>query len=211
MKYLCLLALIFTLHASHVERLERPDGEILKAFFTQKDNIIQLMEEIIEKEQKSISIMAYFFTSPAISKALQKAQQRNIEIKLVIDYSMATNASYNYTLKRLSRSFSESKDCNIRVYKPIEDGIMHNKIALFEKNINNKALVWTGSFNFTQRAQAKNIENVVISDDKELVKDYQQTFDKFYNKSVDFGTIKDKPKPTKTIPITVTEAIPQPA
>jgi len=206
MKHLWWLSIIFATHASsNLQKLERPNGTILKAFFTPQDNITENMVDLIENEQTSISIMIYFFTDMKIAKALQRAQKRNVIIKLIVDHSMATNPNYNRTLKKLRDT------CHIRVYQPIEDGIMHNKFVIFEKNINNKSLIWTGSFNFTHRAQYKNIENVVISNDQELVAAYQQIFDSFYKKSIDFKDVEDKPKKDTKIFIEVFDAVPQQA
>lgn len=171
---------------SFKEHFLKPDDVFLKAFFSHKDNIIQLMTDLIDEEQQGINIMAYFLTEKQIARALQRAHEnKRIPIKIVIDHSMATNSDYNKTLKKLCPF------CDIRVYQPAEDGIMHNKIALFKKNIADKSFIWTGSFNFTFRAQNKNIENVIISDNALLIKQYQETFDTFYEKSVEFSKVDE--------------------
>jgi cardiolipin hydrolase len=56
--------------------------------------------------------------------------------------------------------------------------IMHNKFALFVNNYESRPLVWTGSFNFTKSAHARNRENVTVTDDARLVKKYQKEFER---------------------------------
>ena len=67
------------------------------------------------------------------------------------------------------------------IYKPsnttIFSDIMHNKFVIFGKNISNKPLLWTGSFNFTKSAQLKNQENVVILDEQYLIQKYEKQFE----------------------------------
>ena len=60
---------------------------------------------------------------------------------------------------------------------------MHNKITLCEKNINDKPLVITGSFNYTVSANVNNQENIVILDDPKLIKQYKKQFEQLKKRS----------------------------
>ena len=52
---------------------------------------------------------------------------------------------------------------------------MHNKIVI----VDDKKVI-TGSYNFTNDAENKNYENVIISDIPEFVADYVKEFDKLW-------------------------------
>ncbi len=74
---------------------------------------------------------------------------------------------------------------------------MHHKFVLFEKNILDKSLLWTGSFNFTKSANSKNQENVLIVDDAYLIQLYSNHFTRLVKQITD-------PK-NKTITLRVTK------
>lgn len=159
--------------------LMRPDGVILKAFFTPYDNIKEMLIELIKHETKSISIMAYLISDRHIVQALQDAAyNRHIAVTVIVDYETATNSKYNHALKKLATYVT------LRTFQPLQDGIMHNKFIIFASNIDQKPLVWTGSFNFTTRAQLHNIENALVSNDPELINQYQKTFKALYSFSM---------------------------
>ena len=57
-------------------------------------------------------------------------------------------------------------------------GLMHNKFAV----IDDKSLI-TGSFNWTQTAEERNEENLLIISDKNTIGQYQQRFEYLWNTS----------------------------
>ena len=146
--------------ASLKAALVRSDGTILKAFFTPYDNIKEMLIALINNEEQSIDMMAYLLSDKHIVSALQEAAYvRHIAVTIIVDHDNAINVKYNRTLKKLANYVT------LRIFQELNDGIMHNKFVIFSKNINQKPLVWTGSFNFTARAQHGNIENALVSND----------------------------------------------
>lgn len=159
--------------------LARPNGTILKAFFTPYDNIKEMLITLISREEQAIDMMAYLLSDKHVIKALQEAACiRHVAVTIIVDHDTATNEKYNRTLKKLAQYVT------LRVFQELSDGIMHNKCVIFSKNIDQKPIVWTGSFNFTSRAQHGNIENALVSNDPELIAQYQKTFKALYNFSV---------------------------
>jgi phosphatidylserine/phosphatidylglycerophosphate/cardiolipin synthase-like enzyme len=55
---------------------------------------------------------------------------------------------------------------------------------LFSQTVDDKALVWTGSYNFTQRASEKNEENVLIIENQALFEAYSKSFQRLKKKSL---------------------------
>lgn len=165
--------------ASLKAALVRPDGKILKAFFTPYDNIKEVLIALINNEEQAIDMMAYLLSDKHVISALQEAAYvRHIAVTIIVDHDTATNEKYNRTLKKLAQYVT------LRVFQELNDGIMHNKFVIFAKNINQQSIVWTGSFNFTARAQHGNIENALVSNDPELVAQYQKAFKSLYSFSV---------------------------
>ena len=53
---------------------------------------------------------------------------------------------------------------------------MHNKFAIFAQNVKGKALIWTGSFNWTKSAHSANQENVVVLDSADIIESFRKQF-----------------------------------
>ena len=57
-------------------------------------------------------------------------------------------------------------------------GLMHNKFAIIDGKI-----LLTGSFNWTLAADQKNEENLLIIEDRKVIKAYQKRFEYLYRRS----------------------------
>lgn len=55
--------------------------------------------------------------------------------------------------------------------------VMHHKFCIFGKNKDEKSLLWTGSFNLTFFGNTRNQENVVLTDDTDTIRLFQEQFD----------------------------------
>jgi phospholipase D len=122
--------------------------------FTPPSGCTELIVKQIENAKKSIFIQAYGFSSTAIVDSIINAHLRGIKVKVILDRS---NLTQRYSkLKEIRKS-------GIEVTIDSVPGIAHNKVMIIDEHI-----VITGSFNFTDSADKRNSENVIIIDDKEL-------------------------------------------
>lgn len=169
--------------------LERSDGSILKAFFTPHDNLEEQLCSHIANEQEEICILVYYITDHSIIDALKKAQKRNVKVNIIVDYWWAT-----HNRKLLDKN---SPDLQIHACKPLKGGVMHNKFVLFKRNIKNKPLIWSGSFNLSKRSQSSNDENIIISNDTDLIHQYQTIFDESKERAIHLTHVPYKPKTNK--------------
>lgn len=145
--------------------------------FTPGNPCTQKIVDRIDNAKKEILVQSYSFTSPEISQALQRAQERNIVIKAIFDSSQE-NAITVYSLAK----------AGIEVFIDKVAGIAHNKVMIIDEEI-----VLTGSFNFTKAAQTRNVENSVCLRSKNIAKQYKQHWQERYEKSVpyDINSIND--------------------
>jgi phosphatidylserine/phosphatidylglycerophosphate/cardiolipin synthase-like enzyme len=113
----------------------------------------------IKQAKKTILVQAYSFTSRPIAKALVKAKDRGIKVKIILDKSQLQPDVYsraNYFLNK-----------KIPIWVDDQPSIAHNKVMI----IDSKTVI-TGSFNFTVSAQKYNAENLLIIQDVNLAKLY---------------------------------------
>lgn len=159
------------------ERLATPDGTIAKAFFAPQEHMLETILALIKAEKKEISIACYRMTHPEIICELGRAKKRGVHVRVIVDSESADDED----IKKINRA-------GIYLYlwgrkwfdtKPI----MHNKFYLFSQNINDQALLVTGSANCTWSAQEANEENIVILNDSTLITQFEKQFNnlKFFS------------------------------
>lgn len=164
-------------------------GSRCKILFSPDDNIRKTLLALIDSEQEQILIAIFSLTDQKIVKSLIAAHKRGVRIELVADRSNAAN-QWNkvHTLARAgipvhlypqetSGQCPEKGQekcvgaCTHTVYS-----IMHHKFAVFTKTIDDRRLVFTGSYNFTNSASESNQENVVIIQEPAVAERYADHF-----------------------------------
>lgn len=147
------------------------DNTIIKAFFSPDDDLKEILLNLISYEKKSIKLTIYTLTQKDIAKAIIDAHERGVVIKCVVD------RSYGYD--RFSK-ISNLANNNIPIWVYQTDNknssLMHNKFIIFKENIMEKSIVWTGSYNLTNRASNANQENIIILDNKDIIDRYKEQF-----------------------------------
>lgn len=141
--------------------------------FSPDDNVYDLLLALIDQEQEKINIAIFTFTDTIVVQALQKAHERGVIINIITDRSCVLDR-YNKIDELYNMGIP------IYVYNPAYNnkkvGIMHHKFIIFTKNVNNRSIVWTGSYNLTKSARWHNQENVVVFNRKAVVKRFVNQF-----------------------------------
>ncbi|MBK4775938.1 endonuclease (plasmid) [Candidatus Pantoea edessiphila] len=140
--------------------------------FSPGHSAIQIILNAIEKSRNSISVAAYSFTSKPIALALINAQERGVNVRLVVDkksntgkYTAVTYLVNHFVPVRLNNRYT----------------IMHNKFMI----IDDKS-VETGSFNYTKNATSHNAENVIyIKNRIDVARKYSKEFDRLWDEGKD--------------------------
>lgn len=122
----------------------------------------------INKANRSIHIMIYSFTLDSIGEALINAYNKGVEVKIVMEKEQLTAYSEYYKLKK----------AGVEVKLDSNPALMHNKVAIIDGEI-----VITGSYNWTQNAETKNNENLLIIKNKGLAEVYELEFQKIWCQS----------------------------
>jgi phosphatidylserine/phosphatidylglycerophosphate/cardiolipin synthase-like enzyme len=112
----------------------------------------------ISQAKTEILVQAYSFTSAPIAKALVDAHKRGVQVKIILDRSQRKErySSADFTAR-----------AGIPTYIDAAHAIAHNKVMIIDK-----AVVITGSFNFTRDAEINNAENLLVILSKELARGY---------------------------------------
>lgn len=153
MKILLKIGLIFVL------LLNTTLASKLDVCFTPPSGCSEKIIEEINNSKASIYVQAYGFTSKTIADSLIKAHLRGVKVQVILDRSNMSKKGYSKLM--------DLKEAGIDISLDIVPGIAHNKVMIIDEK-----KVITGSFNFTDAADKRNSENVIIIEDKETVKQY---------------------------------------
>ena len=117
----------------------------------------------IDKADKSIKVSAYSFTATNIADALIRAHSRGVIVEVVIDREATGNP--HSVVKQL-------RENGIEVFVDGKHAIHHNKIVIIDR-----AVVFTGSYNFSKGASEKNAENSISIGDKQIAETYVENWE----------------------------------
>lgn len=109
-----------------------------------------------------VLVQAYAFTSRPIAQALIDAQTRGVQVRVILDED-STCRMPSVPALLIQSSINTSLDDST--------GLAHNKVMIIDDGI-----VVTGSFNFTNQAEFKNAENLVIIKSSAIATEYTQNW-----------------------------------
>ncbi len=108
-------------------------------------------------------VQAYSFTSKSIAKSLIEAKERGVDIKVILDESQ-TSSKHSV--------INELFEHKIPIWIDFKPAIAHSKVIIIDDQ-----KVITGSFNFSDAAQQRNAENLlIITGDPTLVEQYVENW-----------------------------------
>jgi len=131
---------------------QQPAHGTVEVLFSPQDPVESRLIELIDRARQSIHIQMYVFTRKALARALVRAHQRGVRVRVLVD-ARQNQRGHNALPVLLSA----------KVPVALETGYQaaHNKIMLIDVATRNSRVV-TGSYNFSWSAANKNAENVVI-------------------------------------------------
>jgi phosphatidylserine/phosphatidylglycerophosphate/cardiolipin synthase-like enzyme len=145
-----------------------------QAFFAPIDNLTTLLIEKISAEKKSIYGAVYMLTDKKISQALIDAKKRGVDVQIIIDQISMCSCGKGKFLQEAGVPVFVHRT---QEFNPYTMPLMHHKFFVFGCNADNKALLWTGSWNCTVRGTQHNDENVILVDDPAAIQHYLVVFE----------------------------------
>lgn len=130
-----------------------PSSGTIQVAFTPADDAGKLITDVIDHAQRQILVQAFSFTHRKIAEALIAAKRRGVDVKVIADREQAEKIPTSLIARMAA--------AGVPVYMDSSHVSAHNKVMVIDANSENATLV-TGSFNFTQAAQYRNAENVLV-------------------------------------------------
>lgn len=141
-------------------------AEVLGLYFTPPADAAAAVVDVIDQSQSEVLVQAYGFTHNGIAQALIRAHQRGVKVRVLLDQKSET--SNRYVIEQMVN--------NDLVWRlDGKHAIAHNKVIVVDSSI-----VITGSFNFTNSAQTRNAENLLVLKSLELADSYKQNWEQHW-------------------------------
>jgi phosphatidylserine/phosphatidylglycerophosphate/cardiolipin synthase-like enzyme len=135
----------------------------VETHFSPGDGPLEAIVRLLGEARASADICVFTITDDRITRALLDAHRRGVRVRVVTDNDKALDPGSD--IRRL-------RDAGVAVRMDKTEAHMHHKFAVFER----KRLL-TGSYNWTRSAASVNHENVLISEDPQLVLPFCRAFD----------------------------------
>ena len=135
----------------------------VQAFFSPRGGGRQAVLDEMDKARKRIRLMTFSFTDAELGMVIADKAANGVLVEGVFDRWLAAS---RYSL------FPKFKEQGLNVWLDGNEALMHHKVILIDD-----ATVITGSFNFSQNAEANNNEALlIIRNAPDLVKAYDDEF-----------------------------------
>lgn len=139
----------------------------IKTYFSQKDNLQQVILKNLDAAQNSVSIAVAWFTDVVLFNKLLEIQTKGISIELIITKHQFNDDSLNdYELVSLNNGVFLEIGGNYNT--------MHHKFCIVDHKI-----LLQGSFNWTKKANESNNETLlVIKEDYQAIQEFNEEFER---------------------------------
>lgn len=136
--------------------------EVLALAFTPPSGGARAIVQAIEDSREEVLVQAYGFTHNALAQALLSAQQRGVKVQVLLDQKSSQTNRYVIDLFRAA---------GLTLRFDGAHAIAHNKVMVIDR-----AVVVTGSYNFTNAADTRNAENILVLRGAELARQYRENW-----------------------------------
>lgn len=143
------------------------------AFFSPGDSCLQAILAGIRGAKSSLKICVFTISDDRITQAILEARRRGVQVRILTD---------NEKLFDKGSDIRQLAAAGVTVRVDESPNHMHHKFALFDNHT-----LLTGSYNWTRSAALYNHENLLVTDQQSLVKDFCGEFDRLWQELVPFG------------------------
>lgn len=136
-------------------------GSTYQVCFAPEQTCGKMLVDIINGAKNQVLVQSYSFTSAPIARALVRAKQRGVNVRVILDkkqFKAHRNAIEKFLIAN-----------QVPVWMDNKVNFAHDKVMIIDDSI-----IATGSFNYSFAAEFENSENIIIIKDTNLAKRYKQ-------------------------------------
>jgi phosphatidylserine/phosphatidylglycerophosphate/cardiolipin synthase-like enzyme len=167
------------------QALQSKNKEILASFFVPNDPVKTVLRGLIQNEMNCIEAAQFRIIDKDIAHDLIAAAQRNVLVRLVIDYGCLLD-------QHEKASEIAKQGIAIRTFFG-KSTLMHHKYWIFGKNFCNGPILVTGSANATRSGLTRNQENIIVLNNQGIIANYRAQFEALFSKTNPFNPLRPEP------------------
>lgn len=153
-------------HAFHFNRV----------FFSPGDEIKNEIKQLLDHATETVDLCIFTITDNELARKIKACYKRGVKVRIITDdEKMEDNGS---EIRKLAKAGIPVKTDHSHYH-------MHNKFGIIDKQI-----AITGSFNWTYTATKHNQENLVATTKYEIVKQYDEEFDRLWKELFELPKVK---------------------
>ncbi len=146
------------------------DGTPVDVYFSPDDGVQAILLDVLSNAQESIYFMAFSFTADELGDVIRERAESGVTVAGVMDEEQVkSNQGTEYDLFR---------QAGLDVYIDSNPGQMHHKIMIVDERI-----VIVGSYNFTNSAETRNDENLLVIYNEEIATQFLDEFKRIYGQA----------------------------
>jgi phosphatidylserine/phosphatidylglycerophosphate/cardiolipin synthase-like enzyme len=139
------------------------DGTPIDVYFSPDDHIQASLLDLVNSAKKSIYFMAFSFTSDSLGDAIRARAQDGVAVAGVMEDEQVNS--------NVGTEFDPFKQAGLDVLRDGNEGQMHHKVMIVDENT-----VVLGSYNFTNSAETKNDENLLVVYNQDVAAQFIEEF-----------------------------------
>lgn len=146
--------------------IELDNGVKIENYFSPSDGARAPMLGYLKNAKTSVKMLAFSFTDDATGQELIALHDKGVNVQIVMETRSAQGTGSEFGLM---------EQAGIPILRDANCYTAHNKVIVIDDQV-----VVTGSYNFTNRGENINDENMLIISDPTLAKLYSAEFDRLY-------------------------------
>ncbi len=143
------------------------DGTPLDIYFSPDDGVQASFVELVDNAKESIYFMAFSFTSNEIGDAVLARAEDGVKVSGVMEDEQVNSNQ--------GTEFDAFNQAGLDVLRDGNPGQMHHKVMVLDESI-----VIFGSYNFTNSAETRNDENLIVVYNKDIASQFMAEFQRVY-------------------------------
>ncbi|MFZ5819137.1 MAG: phospholipase D-like domain-containing protein [Chloroflexota bacterium] len=143
------------------------DGTVVETYFSPDDSVALSLLPLLENAQQSIYFMAYSFTSDPLGEMIRARAAAGVTVAGVMDAEQIKS--------NIGTEYDPFQQAGLDVRSDGNARLMHHKVMIIDEEI-----VITGSYNFTNSAETRNDENLVIIYNDQVAGFFLQEFQRVF-------------------------------
>ena len=143
------------------------DATPIDVYFAPDDKVQASFVDLLNNAQKSIDFLAFSFTADELGAAVRARAAHGVKVRGVMEDDQINS--------NVGTEFDPFMQARLDVLRDGNPGQMHHKVMILDGSI-----VLFGSYNFTNSAELRNDENLLVIYDKAIAEQFLVEFDRVY-------------------------------